>query len=255
MGVTHNEAYWRRGLGVLDYSNYIALNRTLIRAFGLNAAVLLCELVSEARYWNNRGELRDGWFFSTVKNISDSCGLSKYQQAEAIKVLQEACVVEVEYKGLPKSRMIRVDAQKVLDIIDGCESGSPYSGQETRPLEGKILDINNKDNNTYKVELGAMGESQVDSSSTYDFQVSGGFVPPTLEEVREYVRGNMLDKCDPDLFFATYDAQGWVLGNGIPMTNWQSAVRKWHVQDRNKAASAPRDVDWSKYDPEHWERG
>ncbi len=254
MGIVRSEAYWRRGLGVLDYSNYIALNRTLIKAFGLNAAVLLCELISEARYWNARGELHDGWFFSSIKNVKERCGLSKYQQAEAMKDLKESGVVEVDHKGTPRTRHIRVDAQKVLDIIDDCEEGLPASGTETGPLDGEKPALNKK-NNTYKVELGAMGESQVDFSSTYDFQVSGGFVPPTLEEVREYVRGNMLDKCDPDLFFATYDAQGWVLGNGIPMTNWQSAVRKWHVQDRNKAASEPRDVDWSKYDPEHWERG
>ena len=82
------------------------------------------------------------------------------------------------------------------------------------------------------------GEYQGESSSEVDLLVGSGFVPPTVDEVRVFCSTNMLDKCDPEIFCAHYAAQGWVLGNGLPMVNWQAVARKWHMQDRNKIASS-----------------
>lgn len=68
-------------------------------------------------------------------------------------------------------------------------------------------------------------------------QVRGAFIPPTLEEVLKYAEercelpawaGGF--ECSKDMvvdFFNQYDRQGWMLGNGIHMTNWQSALKKW----------------------------
>lgn len=241
-----SDAYWRRGLGVLDYSNYIALNRTLIRILGLNAAVLACELVSQARYWASRGLLNDGWFFSTIGNVSSRCGLSKFQQSEAMKRLKDFSIVDVEYRGLPKKRYVRVHAQRLIDIIDENEA-CPTSGQETGPLEVKKLDIN-KDSLSGSNSLSAKEELQVDFSSTYDFQVSSGFAPPTVEEVRAFCAANMLGNVDPEVFVSWHEARGWVV-NGSPITNWQAAVRSWHVRDRNRVAteraSKPKPQDYS----------
>ena len=71
-----------------------------------------------------------------------------------------------------------------------------------------------------------------------ELPVGSEFSPPTLDEVRVYCEANMLDKCDPELFYDTYAAQGWLLGNGLPMVDWQAAAKKWHRNDRNKAAAA-----------------
>ena len=69
MPVQRADDYWNLGLDFLDGGNYIAVNRSLVRAFGLNVAGMVGELASEARYWKGRGMLKDGWFFSTVENI------------------------------------------------------------------------------------------------------------------------------------------------------------------------------------------
>lgn len=49
---------------------------------------------------------------------------------------------------------------------------------------------------------------------------------PTLDEVRAYFGANCL-RGDPDLFWATYDAKGWVDGNGIPIVRWESQALRW----------------------------
>lgn len=51
-------------------------------------------------------------------------------------------------------------------------------------------------------------------------------IPPTLEQVIEYVRkrGN---KIDAEKFFDTYAGRQWRKKNGALMTDWKTAVRAW----------------------------
>lgn len=73
--------------------------------------------------------------------------------------------------------------------------------------------------------------------------IKGEFVPPTMEEVLTYAK-NMNDHrgvggfmCSKDMvieFFDHYNRQGWMLGNGIHMTNWQSALKKWCTENIKK---------------------
>jgi hypothetical protein len=188
--------------------------------------------------------LPDDWKYS-IAGLAAICKEGTSAVKSALQELTDAGYVTVTKLYPNQTETGRIEY--VYDIHEFPQK-QEWEKQPTvfQPLENPTLQ-RTKDKREREVgfsclgESGAREESQVDSSSTYDFQVSGGFVPPTLEEVRAYVSGNMLDRCDPDLFFATYDAQGWMLGNGLPMTNWQSAVRKWHVQDRNKSAAKKRD--------------
>lgn len=53
-----------------------------------------------------------------------------------------------------------------------------------------------------------------------------GFEPPTLEECRAYFATNCL-KGDPDAFWAYFESQGWVKGNGQPVSNWGALALDW----------------------------
>lgn len=117
MPVQRAEGYWNLGLDFLDSGNYIAANRSLIKAFGLHVAVIIGELASEAKYWKKRGQLEDGWFFSTVENIEEATGLNAYYQREAMKQLQELGFIETKYKGLPRKRYIRVNGMNIIQTI------------------------------------------------------------------------------------------------------------------------------------------
>lgn len=69
--------------------------------------------------------------------------------------------------------------------------------------------------------------------------------PPTLDDVRAYFQANCL-RGDPDLFWATYDAKGWLDGNGFPITRWTSQALKWSrmqvERDADKPAPPPKPV-------------
>lgn len=144
MAVHRSAEYWSLGIDFLAAGNYIAVNRSLIRVFGLEGAVLIGELASEAKYWNDRDKLEDGWFFSTIENVEEATGLSGYQQRKALSELTKAGVVETTQKGIPKKRYIRIHFMELVNLVnDKSLKNSTTVGEETSPLESEKVDINN----------------------------------------------------------------------------------------------------------------
>lgn len=64
------------------------------------------------------------------------------------------------------------------------------------------------------------------------------FVPPTVEEVREYCkeRGNGIDA---ESFIAHYEANGWMQGKS-PIKSWKACVTTWE-KSRGFKRQAPAD--------------
>lgn len=62
------------------------------------------------------------------------------------------------------------------------------------------------------------------------------FVPPTLEEVKEYAQQRS-SKVDPVRFHAYYEARGWMVGNS-KMKKWEAAFQLWERNERKPRTSA-----------------
>lgn len=79
-----------------------------------------------------------------------------------------------------------------------------------------------------------------------------GFEPPSLDEVRAYFSANCL-KGDPELYYATYDAKGWVDGSGFPIVKWTSQALKWSKRqvefDAERTARGEPTTDEAKWKP------
>ena len=91
-------------------NDFLRVPRPFVRKFGLKAAILLSELYSEYTYWKERNLLdKGGWFYSTIENMAHNSGLSKSQQLQACKDLQEYGIIKVKYHGLPKKRYFKFD--------------------------------------------------------------------------------------------------------------------------------------------------
>lgn len=152
-GTVHRSStYWEMGLEALDFKNYVAVNYTLIRKYGLHAAVLIGELASEARYYKRNGKLSDGWFFSTVENVEEHTGLNAYYQREALKTLQDIGFLEIKYSGLPRKRYFRIDAMRVIEEMSAneeiagqeqCSTQLTTSDATSEPLVADTVDDNN----------------------------------------------------------------------------------------------------------------
>ena len=127
-------------LSLLASDNYIVINRDLLKKYGINVALMLCELASEYNYFDQSGKLEDGMFYSTIDNINERTGLSKYQQSEALKVLDKIGIVKSVVKGIPAKRFFKIDVEELAKQIVNI---SPSSCKEIGKLDGEKVETKN----------------------------------------------------------------------------------------------------------------
>lgn len=68
------------------------------------------------------------------------------------------------------------------------------------------------------------------------------FTPPSIEDVRMYVREESLD-IDAEEFMDYGIANGWKLSNGNPMKDWRATLRQWHRRKNQQKENQQRKAD------------
>lgn len=133
-------------LQLLASSNFLTVNMAIAKQVGNDAAILLAELASSQVYFERAGQLtEDGMFFETVDQVEEATNLSKYQQAKAIKKLEEVGVLRSKVRGVPAKRYFCIDGEKAAGLVDNKKSKNlTAGGQKTLPQEVKKLDGNYK---------------------------------------------------------------------------------------------------------------
>jgi len=141
----------------LASDNYIIVNKTIIKAFGMNEAVLLGELCSEYKYWEKENKLVEGMFFSTIENIEENTGLTAHEQRQAIKSLENAGILSTCLKGVPARKYFKLDLEPVIKIL--ITSNEKFSHLDIK----KVQPRNNKNNNKEKESLSKDKDNQVET--------------------------------------------------------------------------------------------
>lgn len=117
--------------------------------------------------------------------------------------------------------------------------------------DGKVYEKN--------VEISTMVPKCIQDGSKMDTEVSRGkvrlgkdsrgkpFVPPTIEEVREYVKEKNLN-IDPDYFYNYYESDNWMKGNSRnsekkPMKNWKQTAIAWSKREKKRVITT-KDDSW-----------
>ena len=108
--------------------------------------------------------------------------------------------------------------------------------------DGQLPDTCQSDDSIGKVRLGKVRLGKDSRSSK--------FVPPTLEEVREYVKEKGLN-IDPDYFYNYYDSDNWMKGNSRnskkePMKNWKQTAISWDKREK-KRDKPEQEMGWSDF--------
>ena len=91
-----------------------------------------------------------------------------------------------------------------------------------------------KDRDRLELGEGSIGEDNEDSATPPPTR-STRFVPPPVEEVRQYCyeRGNSVD---PQRFVDYYTSNGWMVGKN-KMKDWKAAVRTWEQKEKQRPAA------------------
>lgn len=119
-------------IGLLASSNYIIINRDVLKKVGIDAAVMLSELADEERYYSESGMLDDGWFYSTVENVTSRTGFTKRRQRNGIDELRKDGLIEFEVRGMPAKRYFRINPDAIQDLIIGQQVGTQWENKLER---------------------------------------------------------------------------------------------------------------------------
>lgn len=103
----------------LDGSAYTNINHNMIIGLGGNLyeAFLLSRLLNLYSYFAKNNLLQDGWFFQTIDDITDNCGISEAKQRHALQSLQARGLIEIKLKGSPPKRHFKVEVDKVVELF------------------------------------------------------------------------------------------------------------------------------------------
>ena len=94
-----------------------------------------------------------------------------------------------------------------------------------------------------------LGKDRLGKDSIEGEQKRKRFVPPTLQEVKDYC-SERKNNVDAERFFDYYSTNGWVQGKGKPIKDWKACIRTW--ERGNGFATTTKKPKESI--SEHWEK-
>ena len=216
---------------LLATNNYIPVNKILVMKLGPLEAMMFGELCSESDYWHeHNGITEDGYFFSTVDNIENKLNIKRKLQEKIVKSLASAGLLSVSKRGMPAKRYIKINEEKLVNLLvpKGLTS-TDHSSQQVRTIGPTNNTISNKniENNISTTRP---------PTSLSKGKKSSDFSPPTLEEVKKYIKEKEYN-IDAEYFFNYYSADGWKDRNNKPIKNWKLKAFTWH--NKSSKSSQP----------------
>lgn len=210
--------------------NWIKLHRSLIEWEWWddhNATRLLVCLLLSVNYEDKRWKgvlIKAGSMVLSWDTLSSKSGLTVKQCRIAMKKLEGAGEVAREVTN--RFQLVTLAKWEKLQAVDH-EVGRPMGKQEGRQRAGKGQ---------------AEGRQRATTKESKEYKEGkeykrGGtkkFVPPTLQEVDDYVHLKNF-QIDPERFIAYYESNGWMVGRN-KMKDWKAAVRSWASRSKEKSS-------------------
>ena len=103
---------------LLSSSAFLVVNKFMAKQLGLNATILLSDLISKEEYFIEHNKIKEGWFFNTLDNIEKDTTLTPFQQRNALKTLLKYQIIEVKRMGTPAKKHFKINAQQVMKFLD-----------------------------------------------------------------------------------------------------------------------------------------
>ena len=143
-----------------------------------------------------------------------------------------AAIVEYLYYGtVPKltgaAKAVFVAIRPTLDNSRArAEAGRNGGSKQASKREANDQANEHQTSNETESKRASYQDSPSSSYSLSPQEGVQGEEAPTLDEVRAYFEANCL-RGDPELFWATYEATGWVDGTGRRIVSWTAQALRW----------------------------
>jgi len=216
-------------------------NVEVAEKYGVNCAVILHNLV----YWQlknkaNKANFRDGryWTFNSISAFTELFPyLSQKQIRTALdKLIEEGLIVADKLSDNPynhtKWYSVTAKGMALYGIIE-----MPTEANVDLPIEETRFAVEGK---SYKEQIVNNTDSKPDKKHSLRF------VPPTLEEVQQYISEKGLKYVKAEDFYNYFTEGNWTDSKGNKVKNWKQKLLTWENMKKEKAPKEEEKVD-SKY--------
>lgn len=229
---------------MLKNENYLSIQGWMINELKLKGIELIVYAVIYG--FSQDGENR---FTGSAQYLAEWTGSTKRSVFTALSSLCEKGYIVKEEKVINGVKFCDYYAAEISTVMKKFHGGSEKissGGDEKISVGG-----------SEKISLHIKGihtNSFHNKEDNYEDKPSKSkkFIPPTLEEVREYCKERN-NRVDPERFIDHYESNGWKVGKN-PMKDWKAAVRTWERSQYNSKPSNGNDggkwyVQPENYDP------
>ncbi len=211
---------------ILSSTAFLVVNKYLASKIGVDASILLADLISKEGYFIDNKRLVDGYFFNTSENILRDTTLSKYKQRESIKILQDQKFIKTKLSGMPSKLHFKINHDKILKFLTTSSKKTKQQAvKKAKPNKNKLIKLENN----ISIRVGKFGAEVSDISSELNMPID--MANEFLSYWTESSGKKMRFEKQP-----TFDIKRRLL-------RWQKNEKKWnknksitnHIDSHNKA--------------------
>lgn len=223
----------------------MAEKRMFAKSIVLTDAFLDMPMSARCLYFTLSMLADDDGFVGSPKSIMRQCGAS---QDDMMILLTKRYVLSFDsgvlvIKHWLINNYLRPDRyhpttyQEELAMLTTDEKGA-YREADPVGIPGGIPDVSNMDPEW--IQNGNPDKNRLDKNRSDKVRKEKKrFTPPTLEEVKAYVRENGYH-VDPEYFYSYYAKGEWIDGQGKPVLNWKQKLITWEKKDAAQQEAKPR---------------
>mgnify|MGYP003646360993 FL=1 len=106
---------------ILSQGAFWQINKSLAQKVGLEAALLLSDLIDRESYFDSRDMLisinGEGYFFVTGEQLEESTTLSYHKQRKCLKKLKDAGMIKTFLRGVPAKTHYKIVENKIWSYL------------------------------------------------------------------------------------------------------------------------------------------
>ena len=130
---------------ILASTPFFIVNKNLLLTIGVDASIVLSDLMQKREYFKKTSQLDAGFFYNTGNSIGCVTTLSYYQIKQSLDILIKKGFIEIKRKGLPAKNYFKILDNKILKYLNSIDE--KISIQECENFKGnnnKEIIINKK---------------------------------------------------------------------------------------------------------------
>ena len=106
-------------LDLLRSDGSIVINKKLSHKIGVLENIMLSELISQYKYFQNQDKLtEDGYFYCTIKKMEKQTAIKRRNQSKALNNLIKNGLIDKQNKGIPAKRHFKIYPGEIIKLLD-----------------------------------------------------------------------------------------------------------------------------------------